>query len=637
MNTIIKYCLVLQLFSNVGLAIDLFEESAGEGANSDFIQVFEYYKENPILLRYARTSDLSSLPFISIELANELINIRNEKKFTDVDSILNSISIDENERFILENCTIWDSDKSMKADARIRVIDRFQKTKGFRQESFAGSALDLFSRARVSYSNFEINLAQNKNAGENDLLQAKRYSFAYISPKTKIIFGDQQIKRGLGLALSNGFSQRKSPLATPNILSIGNGVLPSRSIFEFSRFNGLGLQREFNFRNFIFEPIFFYYKTPRPATLNDEGFISSLYQTGLFRTDNEIEKIDALEEQILGAGLQIAYLDIYTIGFTSYRYAFNENVQTQSFGFFNGSEGQIYSGYFLINKESFQLGGELAYDVNSNLGGIGTVSLHPEDYIDMLISIRYLEPELRLQYSDILRESSTPSNEKGLYLGVKVKNGRIVNNSYFDLFSSIEPLNNFFQEDGYEIMNDLVGKFNKGFFNVRARYENKSFLTTNEQGTEYLNSHRTRSSLRLELKNELTKKTKLRLRTEYAYINFFGDFNDEDGILAFAELEHKFDFNLRTGFRYTFYNTESFESAIWHFEYLVPGYMISPPLYNQGNKILAFLNYKISNFSFWLRYTRDFRASAETLGSGLEELTVNYDERFYIQMDFKFR
>lgn len=615
---------------------DYFEQSAGEGANSELIQVFEYYRENPLNLESVSANRLTVLPFINPHIAEKLINLRNASKYKSIKEIIKAANLDNRSKYIIENCVSYGETSGFASDFRMRSIDRFQKVEGFRDSVFVGSPIDFFTRGRISYKNFEVNFAQNKNAGEEKFDQTLRYSLGYFTPKTRLAVGDIKIKRGLGLSLSNGFALRKNPQSTSGFNNYGEGVLPSRSIFDFARFFGVATQHKFSIRNFNIEPLLYYFDTPRPATLKDKGYVSSLYQTGLYRTENEIEKIDILQEKIFGGGLELSYIDNVIIGFNSYTYEYNRDVETKSFRYFNGSEGDIHSAYLFINRNWFHLSSELAYDASDNIGFIANSSFNLKD-IEFLFSYRYLEPYLRLQYSNIITESSVNSNEEGLYIGMEYKKDAIVNNLYLDHFKSIRPFDEYFIESGYEIMDDAIYKIKNGYFNFRFRYESKSFLENNEDKTNYFFTNRSRTSVRFELNKSLKYKIDARLRVEYAHIDFQGDLPEENGIQSFVEIKKEILDGFRSGIRYTFYDTDSFESSIWHFEFLVPGFMISPPLYLQGNKILAYLNYKFSDFSIWLRYTRDRRASEFSLGSGYDEISGNIDERLYFQIDFRFR
>jgi hypothetical protein len=628
--------LIFLISINAFAEVDYFEQSAGEGTNNELIQVFEYYRENPIDLNTATINQLSILPFFNSQIAQKIIKLREDHKPKTIKELISVGDFDERSEYIIENCISIEKSKGFAADFRARIIDRFQNLRGFRDSSFLGSPLDLFSRARVAYNNYELNIAQNKNAGENDFLQTSRISIAYNSQSTKLFIGDQKIKRGLGLALSNGFALRKNPQSTSGFNNYGEGLLPSRSIFEFARFRGIGVQKTFQLKNIFIEPIAYYYNTQRPATINDEGNISSLYLTGLFRTENEIQKSNAYDEELYGGGLELKYLDNIIIGFNSYRFDMSDQVVSESFRYFEGNSGNINSAYLFFNRDFFHFSGEIVSDANRNTGVVANTNLLAGD-LEFLIAMRYLEPGLRLQYSNVITESSVNSNEQGLYLGIEYKKKDLINNFYVDVFESLRPFDDYFIESGFEILDDVFYKINKGNINLRFRHENKSFLEPDDNRTEYSFTNRSRTSMRIELNKSLEYKIDARFRVEYAYIDFQDDFDNEKGIQAFVEIKKEIFKGFRSGLRYTFYDTDSFESAIWHFEFLVPGYMISPPLYLQGNKFLGFVNYKIGDFSFWLRYTRDKRAGVEELGSGRDRINGNIDERFYFQVDWRFR
>ncbi|MDC1068813.1 hypothetical protein OAQ99_06620 [Candidatus Kapabacteria bacterium] len=627
MNTYIKY-----IFLSVYVVFSdemYFEQSSGESANTELIQVYEYYRDNPLDLSSTSAIRLTSLPFININDANKFVRLRESLKTNDLKALLKVGDFDEKTNFIFSNCLSNLDKQKLSSDFRMRFLDRFQRVKGFRDSNFIGSPLDLFTRTRIGLDNYELNFTQNKNAGEKNIFEENRFALAYLNNESKLVIGDIKIKRGLGLALSNGFAVRKDPQATNGFNIYGEGILPSRSVYEFSRFRGIAAQQKFYNKNVIIEPMFYYFNTNRPANSIDSNEVSSLNLTGLYRTENEIDKKDLINEVIIGGGLEISYLNLFSLGFNNYQFNYNKLINSDSKRYFNKQKGLISSIYGFIDKQEFNFSFELAKDAEAKLASTNNLTILKSNH-EFLISFRYLEPNLRMQYSNIITESSVKSNEQGFYLGIESKYNKYKNNIYLDIFQSVKPIDDFFLKTGFEILDDFIYKIPKGNINFRFRHESKSFL---DNINRFIN--RSRTSARLEINKKLSKTLESRIRVEYATINFQGDYRSEDGILSFVEFKKQLFKNFKFGSRFTFYNTKSFESAIWHFEYLVPGYAISPALYGQGNKLLAFAKYELNRFDIWLRYTRDKRFSQSTISSSNEQINGNIDERLYLQIDWR--
>lgn len=613
---------------------DIFELSSGESANSEMVQIYEYYRDNPVDLRYASINDLTVLPFINYELSRSIIVKYQQEKPNNLTTFINSIKLDKQRQKILTECLVISKTKKLSIDLRTRTINDIQEVRGFSEDIYKGDRLDLFNRLRASYNEFELNLATNKNAGEVDLVTTNRRSLAYLHPKTRAIIGDFKIKRGLGLGLNTGFANRKSPDVISGFNNYGEGVLPNRSTFEFSGFYGLAAQRSFKIDKYKFTPLVFYSNKSRPANLSDNA-VSSFYTSGYFRTENEIAKQNNVRENIFGASVELSYLQNFTIGSISYSYSYNKTLNTSSNGFFRGKNGFINSIYFYKYFTKLILAGEYVNDANNRSGLV--LSLNgSKKKLNYTIGLRYFENGLRLQYSNVISEYSNLNNEMGFYVGLQIRKNNYSNSTYLDLFSRINGEDLEFSYSGYEFLNDSQIKLNKNLINLRFRHELKNSMSKNENGTSYIELDRSRTSLRGELTTKL-KPIDLRLRTEIAYIDFYDDYNHELGLLSFIEFNFKMYKKLKTGFRYTFYNTDSFESAIWHFEYLTPGFLSAPGLNGEGNKILAFLKLDLKDIDIIIRYVNERRNSVENLGSSYQELPSNRSDRFIIQLDYKFR
>jgi hypothetical protein len=95
--------------------------------------------------------------------------------------------------------------------------------------------------------------------------------------------------------------------------------------------------------------------------------------------------------------------------------------------------------------------------------------------------------------------------------------------------------------------------------------------------------------------------------------------------------------NLKFSSRYTIFNTNSFNSAIWQYEYAVPGYTTTTPLYDKGSRFLTCLEYEYNNsITLFLRYSSTLFNEKETIGSGNLQLNENNNSRLIFQLDLKY-
>ncbi len=267
---------------------------------------------------------------------------------------------------------------------------------------------------------------------------------------------------------------------------------------------------------------------------------------------------------------------------------------------------------------------------------MGMPDLKPEFNIN--INFRSFTPNFRSQYGYNFGESSAPNNEYGLYSGLKYKGIKnILMSAYADFYASYartyyvpEPIHGidlFFQTDW------KIDKTSKAL--IRLCSENKTdVININDTGKVVYQKEIYR--VRTEFENQLLKSLSLRIRLEANLIGFEKLVNEETGIAGFVEFKWEpFDF-LQTGFRFSAFSTNSFESVIYQYEMAMPGYMTTVPLYGDGFRYLAFLKITpINNMDLWFRYSITKKNNVASLSSGYLEILGNRDQRLMIQLDFR--
>jgi hypothetical protein len=144
-----------------------------------------------------------------------------------------------------------------------------------------------------------------------------------------------------------------------------------------------------------------------------------------------------------------------------------------------------------------------------------------------------------------------------------------------------------------------------------------------------------RLNVRLDYEGRIVRGLNYRLRLDGVMVDFEDYFNQELGLVGFAELKYQVLEDLGIGGRLTKFSTASYESAIWQYEAIFPGYTISQPLYYNGTRYYLFIKYSpIKDLTLRIRYTMLTKFNVEKLGSGYEEISGNEDNRIYLQIDF---
>ena len=90
-------------------------------------------------------------------------------------------------------------------------------------------------------------------------------------------------------------------------------------------------------------------------------------------------------------------------------------------------------------------------------------------------------------------------------------------------------------------------------------------------------------------------------------------------------------------FRYSLFETDSYNSAIWVYEQdVLYGYSI-PALYYRGVRTYLNMQFKLSkNTDCWLRIAQTHFDNKDVIGSGLTEINGSNKTEVKVQLRFKF-
>lgn len=599
-----------------------------EDPDNNYVEIFEYYREYPINIYKTNSIELSRLPNISFALADEILLKINNNTW---DEIKSQNKLSELEIFIIENCTNVLGKNINSYNFRSRFINNLEDKKGFVNDNFKGNKIDLYNRVGIKYQDFNFNLILNKDEGEISYADDYSINLSYNYKNNKIIVGDIRAHTGYGLLLNSGFPIRKSSNPSDVLLSFGNGFTPSRNLLALGNFRGVAYENDLLINKFRIKSRLLFSNTNRSSTINDD-IVTSFYTTNLFRTENEIEKKNNLIENIIITNSEVNY-NSFLIGFNYLNYKYSKILETQSQNYFTGNNGNNYSFYsrYLLNNSSINY--ELAGDNNNNISHL-LIYNYFDTNIDFGFSYKYIHPNSRLQYNNLLTNYSTNSNEESYFSYLTIKNNNFKNTLFIDFYN--RPKIDLFldmPQSGIDIFNEFTFKLinNINFLN-RIRLRNyKDFTKSNPN---YFDVNR------LDLRNEISYNGKIdfRIRLDLVSNEFSEDKYQGFGYLIFGEVNNRLFKSNKTSFRFTYYDTDSFNEAIWHYEYLVRGYLTAPPLYNQGYKIIFKSSIEfLKNYLLSFAFTYDKALDFDKFGSGLDEINSTQRTRLYLQLDYNLK
>ena len=101
------------------------------------------------------------------------------------------------------------------------------------------------------------------------------------------------------------------------------------------------------------------------------------------------------------------------------------------------------------------------------------------------------------------------------------------------------------------------------------------------------------------------------------------------------------DVNLRSSeklwldFRIIFFQTDSYDSRLYEYENDLRGVLSLPALYGRGVRWYALVRYELADrLELSAKYSDLIRDDVKRIGTGLDELPTNHDNRIGVQIDF---
>jgi len=124
---------------------------------------------------------------------------------------------------------------------------------------------------------------------------------------------------------------------------------------------------------------------------------------------------------------------------------------------------------------------------------------------------------------------------------------------------------------------------------------------------------------------------------EYVDLEVYPDLSKskEHGLMLYQDVVSEIGTGLTFNARLAIFRTDSFDSGIGEYEQDLPGTLTVPVLYGQGVRWYLLANYSLfESLHLSLKYVELIRDDVKTIGSGLDELPGNRDNRISIQFDF---
>ena len=501
----------------------------------------------------------------------------------------------------------------------------------------------MYFRYNFHYGEYlQTGVVSEKDAGEPLFALHNRKGYDYCSfyfllknlrRLKSLALGNYRLSFGQGLVLSTDFRLGKTFSLSTSEYRTG-GIRKHSSTDEYNYFRGAAAT--IGILSFLEMSVFYSHRS-MDGVLKD-GEITSIYKTGLHRTQKEADKKNIFSLQLMGGNLTYEKNKL-KLGFTGIYYFFNHPYEPKL---------NKYARYNLHGNYFYNLGidykyrlGRLAWVGEAAMGKSGYALLNQLKYklltgYQLLLIHRYYSYNYWSFFARSFGESSTPQNENGWYLATEA-------NPFphwkffvsFDLFSfpwwkyriskPSQGVDVLFQVS-YSLKRNLSMYFN-------YRYKQKERDVSGTDGKTILPIYQHRFRYRLTYTPHIWK-----LQTTLDYNHFHSQGKERSwGYQCTQSCGYAFPgFPLSVSVQGTYFHTDDYDSRIYTYEKGLLNTFYVPSFYGTGFRYSAHLRYDLNKtFMFLVKFGQTIYQDRETIGSGND--LIQGDKKADLQMQLRIK
>ncbi len=627
-----------------------------ETNSEELVEIFEDLIRNPIDINSADAFELLKLPNMDSQSAQKIIEHRN--KFGYYFSPNELFSIRELDKQLIESIIPFVKTSRPKDDAenneevtigtesiftkskltlRSRVTNDLQNRDGFITGKYQGSKLKSYNRFLYNFDkNYQAGVLVEKDPGELSYTDFTSFHLQVkeIGILKNFVAGDYLLEYGQGLALWSPFGFSKGADAVYPVKKKARFLRPYTSAAEYRFFRGASARIVID----DFNLTAFYSGNTFDATIDPiTGNITSVGQTGFHRFESELSKKNSAHEKLIGGVLDYKLRNKFNFGMIYYNASFNKNFQSNSLYSIEGESFNYYSLYYDFNFSKINLFGEASYDGNS-VASINGVQFSANRELIFTSAVRsYPRNYINLYGFGFSEKSGRINNEVGIYSGFKWVIPIGVLNLYYDIFKFPYRTNqNSLSSEGNDLLVDFVSVPLPNF-EVRLRYKYENKEVTELIGFDEEIVRRLKQIARTELIYNVSRFLRLKTRIEYNHYFIKDAGLKENGFLVFQDVRYVPQKNINLYGRIIFFQTDSFNSAVYEYENDLLGVMPNLAMYGKGVRWYLIIKYKPLNFlTLSTKYSETYKPDVTSLSSGDNEIIGNVDNRISFQIDMSF-
>lgn len=610
---------------------DLLEHDGSTSDRGELLERIEALKEQPIDINIASADDLQALPWFSPVLAHRVVEYRKGTgRFTTTQQLLNVSGIDEIllER-ILPLVTVRTRPRGPSVSSRIRTrmihsgsADEFKGDDMFFRDK-------IYTRGDVTVSDrLTIHIVTEKDPGEISFNDHAAYSLCIrrFHMLDSILLGHFRAGFGQGLVLGDYSGSYTGASIPRSLKKKKQGLQVYTSTFEACPFFGGACAGTVGALSFSL----FGSQATMDATLNDDGTVSSIYESGLHRTENERSKRNLLEEKIYGGRLSCDVEHAACVGVTVYHSRYNRafdprDVERKRYTF-RGRKNGVGGLDVDVCWRRLNVYGEMAKTFGAGQGMLmGAVIDFGPIEIDALVRT-YAEDFYNFHNDAFAVDPEETRNESGTLLAMVCKpHCKTTIKTYVDRVRN--PWRRYYEKmppTREEFFAQIEHRFPRRIDStMRIRVKTKE--TNKKVDDESKNVFRRQVNFRGQIDWRYSRRGRARGRVEHIRLNYPDLMTEESGWLFLTDLRLALGEGITLSGRATCWSTDSYDSRLYAYEHDLPGVMTNTALYGEGWGWYALVTLKTSRgIRFALKY-----ASTHFIEDDRED-----DHRFGIQFEF---
>ncbi|MBC7188058.1 MAG: helix-hairpin-helix domain-containing protein [Calditrichaeota bacterium] len=628
-------------------------EQEEEGSDSsELAEILADLRARPLDINRATVAELQQLPWISPLLAAKIVAFRRLRgRIQNIEELLEVPEIDD---ALLETIAEYllvvpPAPALWWGEARLRASGRLERSRGFRTGAYPGSPLKSYARLKWGVGNHVTGGALvEKDAGEQRLDDYGNYfvSASLPSLSTQVVLGHYQMEAGQGLVLWSPYGHGKGSEPAVAAVRKARGLRPYSSATEYGGLRGVAVETMLG----PFAVTALASDLPLDATLDEDGMVTSFYESGYHRTATEQAKRRVVRERLAGGRLAYGDNPLFKAGITWYASEFDRAVDPPDSlrrrFVFRGKHNSVAGMDLGISFASARF---FAEGARSASGGVAAVAgiLVEIPRAKVVAHYRHYDKDFYNRHAlPFASSTGVANNEQGFYLGAqwRVRPGTRVA-FYYD--TSKRPWRTYSfpmptgAEDGLaQVEQRLV----RGVVALlRLRYARNNDLVTwiaPPSRDVSVVAQRSRLAARAQLQYDPVKSISLRGRVERSHVVLrpvgspFLPERKSHGLLLSQELVARFAQRLQCQFRVVLFDTDDYESRIYAYESDLPGVLTNRLFAGRGSSWYLLVRARVGRAVFLgAKFTSTYYDDRETVGSGLDETEGPLSRTLSVQID----